>query len=223
MVLIPTVIEKTHKGERAYDIYSRLLEDRIIFVSGEVETHMVNTIIAQMLYLEKKDPDKDIIMYINSPWGEVYSGMAVFDTMQYLKCDVQTICVGLAASMGKDVVWWQLSTEKMSALNQMIDEKIDKFFLIFQEKDRMLEEKNKIIFMLQQRVGELETKIQWMIALPDHNEEKHKAIIEKEKIQEKLSQVTDNLRGEKTKSFVYLAVFIVVILFMVFRYAMMQQ
>ena len=67
MVLIPTVIEKTHKGERAYDIYSRLLEDRIIFVSGEVETHMVNTIIAQMLYLEKKDPDKDIIMYINSP------------------------------------------------------------------------------------------------------------------------------------------------------------
>lgn len=100
MVLIPTVIEKTHKGERAYDIYSRLLEDRIIFVSGEVETHMVNTIIAQMLYLEKKDPDKDIIMYINSPWGEVYSGMAVFDTMQYLKCDVQTICVGLAASMG---------------------------------------------------------------------------------------------------------------------------
>lgn len=100
MVLIPTVIEKTHKGERAYDIYSRLLEDRIIFVGGEVETHMVNTIIAQMLYLEKKDPDKDIIMYINSPWGEVYSGMAVFDTMQYLKCDVQTICVGLAASMG---------------------------------------------------------------------------------------------------------------------------
>lgn len=100
MVLIPTVIEKSHKGERAYDIYSRLLEDRIIFVGGEVETHMVNTIIAQMLYLEKKDPDKDIIMYINSPWGEVYSGMAVFDTMQYLKCDVQTICVGLAASMG---------------------------------------------------------------------------------------------------------------------------
>ncbi len=126
-------------------------------------------------------------------------------------------------SSGKDVVWWQLSTEKMSALNQMIDEKIDKFFLIFQEKDRMLEEKNKIIFMLQQRVGELETKIQWMIALPDHNEEKHKAIIEKEKIQEKLSQVSDTLRGEKTKSFVYLAVFIVVILFMVFRYAMMQQ
>lgn len=100
MVLIPTVIEKTHKGERAYDIYSRLLEDRIIFVGGWVETHMVNTIIAQMLFLEKQDPDKDITMYINSPWGEVYSGMAIYDTMQYIKCDVCTICTGLAASMG---------------------------------------------------------------------------------------------------------------------------
>lgn len=100
MVLIPTVIEKSHKGERAYDIYSRLLEDRIIFVGGGVETHMVNTIIAQMLYLEKKDPDKDIVMYINSPGGEVYSGMAIYDTMQYVKCDVVTICTGLAASMG---------------------------------------------------------------------------------------------------------------------------
>jgi len=100
MVLIPTVIEKSHKWERAYDIYSRLLEDRIIFVGGGAETHMVNTIIAQMLFLEKKDPDKDIIMYINSPWGEVYSGMAIYDTMQYVKCDVVTICTGLAASMG---------------------------------------------------------------------------------------------------------------------------
>lgn len=100
MVLIPTVIEKSHKWERAYDIYSRLLEDRIIFVGGGVETHMVNSIVAQMLFLEKKDPDKDIIMYINSPWGEVYSGMAIYDTMQYVKCDVVTICTGLAASMG---------------------------------------------------------------------------------------------------------------------------
>ncbi len=100
MVLIPTVIEKSHDRERAYDIYSRLLEDRIIFVGGPVETHMVNNIVAQMLYLEKKDPDKDITMYINSPGGEVYSGMAIFDTMQLIKCDVQTVCVGLAASMG---------------------------------------------------------------------------------------------------------------------------
>ena len=106
MVLIPTVIEKSHKGERAYDIYSRLLEDRIIFVGGGVETHMVNTIIAQMLFLEKQDPDKDIIMYINSPGGEVYSGMAIFDTMQHVKCDVQTICTGLAASMGSMLLVW---------------------------------------------------------------------------------------------------------------------
>lgn len=107
MVLIPTVIEKSHKGERAYDIYSRLLEDRIIFVWWGVETHMVNTVIAQMLYLEKKDPDKDIIMYINSPWGEVYSGMAIYDTMQYVQCDVMTICTGLAASMWSMLlVWW---------------------------------------------------------------------------------------------------------------------
>jgi len=98
-ILIPTVIEKTHNGERAYDIYSRLLEDRIIFLSGEVETHMVNSIVAQMLFLEKQDPDKDIMMYINTPWGEVYSGMAIYDTMQYVKCDICTVCVWLVASM----------------------------------------------------------------------------------------------------------------------------
>lgn len=99
MILIPTVIEKTKNGERAYDIYSRLLEDRIIFCGDPVESHMVNNIVAQMLFLEKQDPDKDIIMYINTPGGEVYSGMAIYDTMQYVKCDVQTICTGLAASM----------------------------------------------------------------------------------------------------------------------------
>ncbi len=100
MTLIPSVIEKTKGGERAYDIYSRLLEDRIIFVGEQVHSAMVNTIIAQMLYLEKKDPDKDIIMYINTPGGEVYSGLAIYDTMQILKCDIQIICTGLAASMG---------------------------------------------------------------------------------------------------------------------------
>jgi len=100
MVLIPTVIDKTHKGERAYDIYSRLLEDRIIFIGWWVETHMVNSIVAQMLYLEKADPEKDITIYVNSPGGEVYSGMAVYDAMQYVKCDICTVCVGLAASMG---------------------------------------------------------------------------------------------------------------------------
>ncbi|MDD2537560.1 MAG: ATP-dependent Clp protease proteolytic subunit [Candidatus Absconditabacteria bacterium] len=100
MVLIPTVIEKTKNGERVYDIYSRLLEDRIIFVGDAIGSHLVNSIIAQMLFLEKQDPKKDIIMYINSPGGEVYSGLALYDTMQYVKCDIQTICVGLAASFG---------------------------------------------------------------------------------------------------------------------------
>ncbi len=99
MIFLPTVIEKTQQYERAYDIYSRLLEDRIIFIGGAIETHMVNAIVAQMLYLEKKDPDKDITIYINSPGGEVYSGMAIFDAMQFVKCDVSTICVWLAASM----------------------------------------------------------------------------------------------------------------------------
>lgn len=100
MVLIPTVIDKTPQWERAYDIYSRLLEDRIIFLGEPVEPHMVNSIVAQLLYLEKKDPDKDIIMHINTPGWDVYSGMAIYDTMQHIKCDVVTICTGLAASMG---------------------------------------------------------------------------------------------------------------------------
>ncbi len=100
MTIIPFVIEKTKNGERSYDIYSRLLEDRIIFVGEEVHAHMVNSIVAQMLFLEKQDPDKEITLYINTPGGEVYSGMALFDTMQIIKCPVRTICVGLAASMG---------------------------------------------------------------------------------------------------------------------------
>ena len=100
MSLIPSVIEKTKWWERAYDIYSRLLEDRIIFVGEQIHADMVNTVVAQLLYLETKDPDKDIIMYINTPGGEVYSGMAIYDTMQYIKCDVSTVCIGLAASMG---------------------------------------------------------------------------------------------------------------------------
>jgi ATP-dependent Clp protease protease subunit len=100
MVLIPTVIEKTKNGERVYDIYSRLLEDRIIFIGDPIEAHFVNTVIAQILFLEKQHPDKDITMYINCPGGEVYSGLALYDTMQYVKCDISTVCVGLAASMG---------------------------------------------------------------------------------------------------------------------------
>lgn len=99
MTLVPSVIEKSKAWERAYDIYSRLLEDRIIFVWDAITAPLVNTVVAQLLYLEKKDPDKDIVMYINSPWWEVYSGMAIYDTMQYIKCDVVTIATWLAASM----------------------------------------------------------------------------------------------------------------------------
>ena len=100
MALIPSVIEKSKSGERVYDIYSRLLEDRIIFIGEPVTDHLVNSVIAQILFLEKQNPDKDITMYINTPGGEVYSGLALYDTMQYVKCDISTVCVGLAASMG---------------------------------------------------------------------------------------------------------------------------
>ncbi|MFA5748222.1 MAG: ATP-dependent Clp protease proteolytic subunit [Candidatus Absconditabacterales bacterium] len=99
-MLIPSVIEKVKGGERAYDIFSRLLEDRIIFIGDPIDSHIVSSVVAQLLFLEKKDPDKDIIMYINTPGGEVYSGMAIYDTMQYVKCDIVTIATGLAASMG---------------------------------------------------------------------------------------------------------------------------
>lgn len=100
MPLIPTVIEQTNKGERAYDINSRLLKDRIVFLGDEVNDVTANLVIAQMLFLEAEDPDKDIYFYINSPGGSVSAGMAIYDTMQYLKCEVSTICVGIAASMG---------------------------------------------------------------------------------------------------------------------------
>ena len=100
MPLVPYVVEQTSRGERSYDIYSRLLNDRIIFLSEEVNDTTASLIVAQMLYLEAQDPDKDIQFYINSPGGSVTAGMAIYDTMQYIKCDVATICVGMAASMG---------------------------------------------------------------------------------------------------------------------------
>jgi len=100
MNLIPMVIEQTSHGERSYDIYSRLLKDRIIFIGGPIDDDLANIVIAQMLFLEGDDPDKDINLYINSPGGSVSAGLAVYDTMQYIKCEVSTICVGLAASMG---------------------------------------------------------------------------------------------------------------------------
>ena len=100
MSLVPYVVEQTSRGERSYDIFSRLLNDRIIMLSEEVNATTASLVVAQMLYLEAQDPDKDIQLYINSPGGSVTDGMAIYDTMQYVKCDVSTICVGMAASMG---------------------------------------------------------------------------------------------------------------------------
>ena len=98
--VIPYVVEQTGKGERSYDIYSRLLEDRIIFLTGEINDAVADTVVAELIYLEGKDPGKDICLYINSPGGSVSAGLAIYDTMNYIKCDVQTICIGLAASRG---------------------------------------------------------------------------------------------------------------------------
>ena len=100
MSLVPYVVEQTSRGERSYDIFSRLLNDRIIFLSEEVNDTTASLVVAQLLYLESQDPDKDISLYINSPGGSVSAGFAIYDTMQYIKCDVSTICIGLAASMG---------------------------------------------------------------------------------------------------------------------------
>lgn len=100
MTLVPMVVEETGRGERAFDIYSRLLKDRIVFLGGAIEDHMANLVVAQLLFLESEDPDKDIFLYINSPGGVVSAGMAIYDTIQYVKAPVSTICVGQAASMG---------------------------------------------------------------------------------------------------------------------------
>ena len=99
-MLVPMVVDQTSGGERSYDIYSRLLEDRIIFLTGEIDDAVANIVVAQLIYLEGKNPDKDIFLYINSPGGSVSAGLAIFDTINYIKCDVSTICIGLAASMG---------------------------------------------------------------------------------------------------------------------------
>lgn len=100
MAFVPVVVEQSNRGERSYDIYSRLLKDRIIILSDEVNDATASLVVAQMLFLEAEDPDKDISLYINSPGGSVTAGMAIYDTMQYIKCDVSTICIGMAASMG---------------------------------------------------------------------------------------------------------------------------
>lgn len=118
--LIPTVIEKDREGERAYDIYSRLLKDRIVFLGGPIETNLANTIVAQLLFLEKENPDEDIQMFINSPGGEINAGMAILDTMNYIKCDVSTIAVGLAASMGSLLLTFGAKGKRFALPNSKI-------------------------------------------------------------------------------------------------------
>lgn len=118
--LIPTVIEKTHQGERAYDLYSRLLKDRIIFLGGPIDDELANLIVAQLLFLEAEDQKKEIKMYINSPGGQVYAGMAIYDTMRYVKPEVSTICVGLAASMAAFLLAGGENGKRLSLPNSRI-------------------------------------------------------------------------------------------------------
>ena len=119
-MLIPMVVDQRANGERSYDIYSRLLEDRIIFLTGEITDDTANTVIAQLIYLEGKDPKKDISMYINSPGGSVTAGLAIYDTMQYIKCDVSTICVGMAASMASILLAGGAKGKRMALPNSEI-------------------------------------------------------------------------------------------------------
>ena len=120
MPLVPMVIEQDARGERAFDIYSRLLRERIIFVAGEVNDEMANIIVAQLLHLEADDPDKDIALYVYSPGGSVYAGLAIYDTMQFVKPDVQTICVGIAMSMGAVILTGGAKGKRMSLPNSRI-------------------------------------------------------------------------------------------------------
>ncbi len=120
MSLVPMVVEQTNRGERSYDIYSRLLNDRIIFLADEVNDVTANLVVAQLLYLEAVDPEKDISLYINSPGGSVTAGMAIYDTMQFIKCDVSTICIGLAASMGAFLLTAGAKGKRMALPNSEI-------------------------------------------------------------------------------------------------------
>ena len=164
MAYVPVVVEQSGRGERSYDIYSRLLKDRIIFLSDEVNDVTSSLVVAQMLFLEAEDPDKDIMFYINSPGGSITSGMAIFDTMQYIKCDVCTICIGMAASMGafllaageKGKRYALLNAEVMihqplgGAQGQATDIQI--------QAERILKMKDKLNIILAERTGQnLET------------------------------------------------------------------
>lgn len=120
MTLVPMVVDRTDSGERSFDIYSRLLEDRVIFLSGEINDDVANLVVAQLIYLESKDPTKDISLYINSPGGSVSAGLAIYDTMNYIRCDVSTICIGLAASMGAFLLSSGTKGKRYALLNSEI-------------------------------------------------------------------------------------------------------
>src|SRR6059036_1759649 len=120
MPLIPMVIERTSRGEREFDIYSRLLNERIIFLGTPIDDQVANLVVAQLLHLESEDPDKDISIYVNSPGGDVYSGLAIYDTMQFVKPDVQTICVGIAMSMGSLILTGGSAGKRMALPNSRI-------------------------------------------------------------------------------------------------------
>jgi len=165
-ILIPTVIEKTHAGERAYDIYSRLLKDRIIFLGTPVDDTVANLIIAQMLFLESQDKTKDIKLYINSPGGSVTSGLAIYDAMQYVKPDVQTICVGLAASMGAVLLAGGAAGKRYSLPNseimihQVLGGVQGQATDIAIHAERILTIKDRLNGLLAKHTGQKKTKVQ---------------------------------------------------------------
>ncbi|MDP2892004.1 MAG: ATP-dependent Clp endopeptidase proteolytic subunit ClpP [Bacillota bacterium] len=166
MNLVPIVVEQSSRGERAYDIYSRLLKERIVFLGGDIDDDTANLVVAQLLFLEADDPDKDIFLYINSPGGSVTAGMAIYDTMQHIKCDVSTICVGLAASMGAFLLAAGAKGKRKSLPNsevmlhqpsggaqgQATDIKI--------HAEHIIRTKQKINTILSERTGQLLAKIE---------------------------------------------------------------
>lgn len=164
-MLIPTVIEKTRDGERAYDIYSRLLKDRIIFLSGGINDDMANTIIAQLLFLEAEDSEKDIFLYINSPGGYIHSGMAILDTMNFIKPEIHTICVGMAASMASIILAYGEKGKRSVLENSevMIHQPLGgaegQATEIEISAKHILMQKDKLVKMLSERTGQSEKKV----------------------------------------------------------------
>ena len=152
-MLIPTVIEKSQFGERAYDIYSRLLKERIIFLGGGIDDHVANLIVAQLLFLEADDPKKDISLYINSPGGSITAGLAIYDTMQHIKPDVQTICIGMAASMGSLLLAGGKNGKRFALPNA--DVMIHQVSAGFQGQASDIERNATYILLLKKRLNEI--------------------------------------------------------------------